>query len=145
MFGSKTKVAAAEPTVIGKGAVIEGMVRVYGPVQVDGHIDGGLSAEGQVSIGPTGCVLGELTADELAVGGRIEGKVSVRNHLHVAPGAVVRGDVRYGSLEVERGGVIDGSTLHGSEETPFSSEPLTSGVPAPAQLPAAMRGAKVAG
>jgi cytoskeletal protein CcmA (bactofilin family) len=145
MFGGKSKADAPEPTVIGKGAVIEGMVRVYGPVQVDGQIDGGLSAEGHVSIGPTGCVLGELIAEELAVGGRIEGKVSVRGHLHVAARAVVRGDVRYGSLQVDRGGVIDGSALHGAEETPFSSELQAAEVPAPPQLPAAMRSAKVAG
>jgi cytoskeletal protein CcmA (bactofilin family) len=146
VFGYKAKSNTPDPTVIGKGTVIEGMVRVYGPVQVDGHIDGGLTAEGHVSIGPTGCVIGELIAEELAVGGRVDGKVTVRNHLYVAPGAMVRGEVRYGSLQVERGGVIDGSAVHGEDPSFTSdasaSEPIAS--PSP-PLPAAIRGAKVAG
>lgn len=118
MFGSKSKArssSSSEPTVIGKGTVIQGTVRVCGRVQVDGSIDGTLIAEGHVSVGPTGVVLGELVAAELAVGGRVEGKVNVRDHLHVAPGGTARGEVRYGSLQVDRGGVIDGSTAHGDE------------------------------
>lgn len=110
MFGSK-KTHPQEPTLIGKGAVIEGTVRVYGPVQVDGQIDGALLAEGHVSVGPTGSVVGELVAEELALGGRVDGRIQVRNHLYIAPGASARGEVRYGTLQVDRGGVIDGSTL----------------------------------
>ena len=114
MFGSKAKTSAStEPTIIGRGTVIEGTVRVAGRVQVDGAIDGSLLAEGHVSVGPTGSILGEVIAHELAVGGRVEGKVSVREHLHIAPQGVCRGDVRYGSLQVDRGGVLDGSTAHG--------------------------------
>ena len=40
MFGKKASRSATEPTVIGRGALIEGNVRASGPLQVDGHIDG---------------------------------------------------------------------------------------------------------
>ena len=110
MFGSR-KAKAPEPTVIGRGAVIEGTVRVFGPVQVDGQIEGSLLADGHVSVGPTGSIVGELVAEELAIGGRVEGQIQVRDHLYIAPGASARGQVRYGSLQVDRGGVLDGSTL----------------------------------
>jgi cytoskeletal protein CcmA (bactofilin family) len=115
MFGNKSKNAATEPTVIGRGTLIEGTLRVSGRVQVDGAIDGMLVAEGPVSVGPSGSIIGEVVAHELAVGGRVEGKVSVREHLHVAPNGVCRGEVRYGSLQVDRGGVLDGSTAHGED------------------------------
>jgi len=113
MFGNKSKSAATEPTVIGRGTVIEGTVRVSGRVQVDGVIDGSLVAEGPVSVGPSGAIIGELIALELAVGGRVEGRVSVQQHLHISPNGITRGEVRYGSLQVERGGVLDGSTARG--------------------------------
>lgn len=116
MFKSKGSASSSEPTVIGKGTMIEGTVKVTGRVQIDGHIDGTLVAEGHVSVGPTGTVIGEVYAEELAVGGRVEGKVNVKNHLHVAPGGTARGEMRYGSLQVDRGGVIDGSTAHGDEK-----------------------------
>jgi cytoskeletal protein CcmA (bactofilin family) len=144
MFRSKTKANATEPTVIGRGTVIEGTVRVSGRVQVDGQIDGTLIAEGHVSVGPNGSIVGEVVADQLAVGGRVEGKVNVREHLHIAPGGSARGDVRYGTLQVDRGGVIDGSTLHGEAGTPNAelvSESTSESAPPP--LPAAARAVSV--
>ena len=115
MFRSKASASnSTEPTVIGRGTVIEGTVRVSGRVQVDGRIDGTLVADGHVSVGPSGAILGEVVAVELAVGGRVEGKVSVREHLHVAPQGIARGELRYGSLQVDRGGVLDGSTANAS-------------------------------
>jgi cytoskeletal protein CcmA (bactofilin family) len=116
MFKSKSSASSSEPTVIGKGTMIQGTVKVSGRVQIDGHIDGTLIADGHVSVGPNGMILGEVYAEELAVGGKVEGKVSVKNHLHIAPGGTARGEMRYGSLQVDRGGVIDGSTAHGEDK-----------------------------
>ena len=111
MFGSKR--AAAEPTVIGQGTAIEGNLRANGRVQIDGHLQGKLEVDGQVSVGPTGSISGEVIADELAIGGRVEGKVTARKHLYVAASGQVHGELCYGTLQVERGAVIDGRALHG--------------------------------
>jgi len=115
MFGTKGRAASGDPTVIGKGTVVEGSVRVSGPVQVDGRIDGALIADGEASIGPTGSVLGDVFADDLMIGGLVDGSVSVRDHLHVAPGGRMTGEARYGSLQIDRGGVLAGSALHGED------------------------------
>jgi len=119
MFGQK-KAAATEPTVIGQGAVIEGSLRVSGRVQVDGRIEGSLIVEGMVSVGPTGSVVGDVEADELAVGGRVEGTVTARKHLYVASTGAVCGELCYGTLQVERGAILDGRALKG-ETTPTVS------------------------
>ena len=115
MFGKKSSSSAssAEPTVIGRGAVVEGTIRLSGHIQIDGHIEGRLEVDGQVSVGPNGSITGEVSADELIIGGKIEGKAIARSHLHVASGGAVRGEVRYGSLQIDRGGLIDGNTGHG--------------------------------
>jgi cytoskeletal protein CcmA (bactofilin family) len=111
--------------------VIEGTVRVTGRVQVDGQIDGTLIAQGNVSVGPSGVISGEVVAHDLVVGGRVEGKVNVTELLHIAPNGIARGEVRYGSLCVDRGGVLDGSTAHGEDTNtlqvdadPASTPPL---------------------
>jgi cytoskeletal protein CcmA (bactofilin family) len=139
MFGRKTP-SAAEPTVIGRGAVIEGNVRATGPIQVDGHIDGTLKVEGQVSIGPSGVVTGELTADEVVVGGRVEGQLTARGLLHVTTGGNVRGEVRYGALQIDRGGLLDGTSTqgHAAEATPRSASLRPSRPPRSSQFPAAV-------
>jgi cytoskeletal protein CcmA (bactofilin family) len=74
MFGSKSE----EPTVIGRGAVIEGTVRVRGRVQVDGRVEGTLEVEGMLSVGPEGRVSGEVIAEDIAVGGEFEGKITAK-------------------------------------------------------------------
>lgn len=111
MFGSKSE----EPTVIGRGAVIEGTVRVKGRVQVDGRVEGMLEVEGTLSVGPEGRIRGEVIAEDIAVGGEIEGKVTARKHLHVVRTGKVRGEVRYDTLQIDRGALLDGRTLHGDE------------------------------
>jgi cytoskeletal protein CcmA (bactofilin family) len=113
MFGNKPVEAA--PTVIGRGAVIEGTIRASGRVQVDGEIEGTLEVDGHVSIGPDGRVKGELTADDVAVGGEVEGRLTARNHLHLVASGRVRGDVRYDTLQVDKGGLLDGRTVHGDD------------------------------
>lgn len=124
MFGKKSASArsSSEPTVIGRGAVVEGTIRLTGHVQVDGHIEGRLEVEGQVSVGPNGVINGEVFADELIIGGKVEGKAIARAHLLVASGGSVRGEVRYGSLQIERGGLIDGTTGHGNKSEPAAAE-----------------------
>jgi cytoskeletal protein CcmA (bactofilin family) len=110
MFGnSKQKQAASGSiTVIAAGSVVEGTLRVKGMLQLDGTIQGILLAEGHVSVGPDGKILGDVTGDNLSIAGRIEGTVNARGHLHVLSSGVVQGGARYASLEVERGGVMDG-------------------------------------
>ena len=82
---------------------------------------GKLEVEGQVSVGPNGIIQGEVVADELVIGGKVEGKAIARAHLHVASGGSVRGEVRYGSLQIDRGGLIDGNTGHGHKAAASSS------------------------
>ncbi|MDD9941359.1 MAG: polymer-forming cytoskeletal protein [Myxococcales bacterium] len=123
MFGNSSNNSRgrdAEPTVIGAGAVIEGTIKVEGRVQLDGRVEGTLDVDGEVSVGPKGCVIGELIGTQVAIGGTAEGKVTVREHLHIVASGRVRGDVRYESLQVDRGGVLDGTTAHGEEEYGFS-------------------------
>lgn len=110
MFGKRQQTAASSAiTVIAAGSIVEGTLRVRGMVQVDGTIDGTLIADGHVSVGPEGRIVGEVTADQLSVGGRVEGKIHAKNHLHVLANGMVRGNARYTSLEIERGGVMDGN------------------------------------
>jgi len=109
MFGKRQQ-SSQSITVIAAGSVVEGTLRVKGMLQLDGTIQGTLIAEGHVSVGPEGRILGDVQADNLSIAGRIEGTVNARGHLHVLASGVVQGGARYASLEVDRGGVMDGRT-----------------------------------
>lgn len=103
-------------TVIGAGTVIEGTLRVAGTIQVDGTIRGDLISDGHVDVGPKGVVHGHVTGESVAVGGRVEGRVTARTVLHMVKTGLVKGDVSYGTLQVDRGATIEG-TLQGQART----------------------------
>jgi cytoskeletal protein CcmA (bactofilin family) len=115
VFGKRPKPPAAVPTditIIAAGSAVEGKLLIRGAVRVDGAVNGAVVADGSVVIGPEGKVLGEVEADDLTVAGRVDGIVRVRGHLRVQATGAVQGHARYTTLEVERGGVMDGSTTH---------------------------------
>jgi cytoskeletal protein CcmA (bactofilin family) len=103
-------------TVIGAGTVFEGTLRVAGTIQVDGTVRGDLLADGHVDVGPKGIVEGQVSGDSVAIGGRVEGRVTARTVLHMVKTGLVKGDVHYGSLQVDRGANIEG-TLQGQART----------------------------
>jgi cytoskeletal protein CcmA (bactofilin family) len=111
MFGKKQQTSSTV-TVIAQGSTVEGTMRARGMLQVDGLIDGTLIVEGHVSVGPEGEIRGNVTADNLAIGGRVQGRLEARGHLHVLRTGHVCGEVRYTTLEVDRGGVMDGRASH---------------------------------
>lgn len=123
MIGSKSKVRA-EPTVIGQGVVIQGSIRTAAAVHVQGRVEGVLIAEAEAVIGKHGSVLGDVLAEQLTVEGAIEGNVSVQGHLRVAASGVLRGEVRYGTLQVDRGGILAGNALHGEDVITIEAEAL---------------------
>jgi cytoskeletal protein CcmA (bactofilin family) len=135
MIGSKSKARAAEPTVIGNGTVIEGSVRSAASVRLHGRVEGVLIAEGDAIIGSTGSVLGDVMAEQLTLEGAIDGNVSVRGHLRVAPSGVLRGEVRYGTLQVERGGILAGNALHGEDVITIEAEAMEEVEDEPMSLP----------
>jgi cytoskeletal protein CcmA (bactofilin family) len=107
MFGKKKN---GGPTIIGRGATFRGVLEVEGGLQVDGRVEGELEATGGVSVGPDGRIKGEMTVDELALAGQMDGTLVVHGQLHMLSTGVLTGEVAYGTLQVDRGAVIEGRT-----------------------------------
>jgi cytoskeletal protein CcmA (bactofilin family) len=110
-----TKEERAGPTVLAAGVELEGRLHAKGAVRVEGAVFGTISAA-SVVVAEQGGVLGEVHAEQLSVRGALLGLAFARDRLHVAPRGLIRGHARYALLEVERGGVIDGSSTEASGE-----------------------------
>jgi cytoskeletal protein CcmA (bactofilin family) len=113
---SEARMSSNKATVIGSGAVIEGSIRAQGSVRVEGVVNGVLIVEGDAAIAPGGEVIGDVLADDLSICGRLDGNTSVRDHLHVASTGSLYGDARYGTLQVDRGGVLVGRPMPGEDK-----------------------------
>ena len=95
-------------TIIGKGSSITGNLRINGFVRLDGDIDGNLETDGNIIIGDSARIKGDVKAKAVIVGGIIKGNVKAAESVKVLAEAAVIGDIISRKVQVE-----DKATFHG--------------------------------
>lgn len=103
-------------TLIGAGTVIDGNVSFSGGMRIDGQVNGNVSSvDGKPStlvLSEQGVVNGDVSVTYLVVNGAIRGAVSAGEYLELHAKARVTGDVRYKTLEIQLGGMLEGRLIH---------------------------------
>ena len=105
-------VSSKAAACISQGIRIKGEVTGSEDLFVDGQVDGKLNlTNGSLTIGPNGYVKADVTAREVIVRGRVDGKVSGRDKVQLWSTGQVTGEVQTDRLAIE-----DGATLRGKVE-----------------------------
>jgi cytoskeletal protein CcmA (bactofilin family) len=78
-------------------------------MKVDGRIDGSVTHARQVLLGRGATIKGNVLADEVVVGGTVEGGIRAGERLELQTTAVVNGDIETKSIVVLEGARINGS------------------------------------
>lgn len=106
-------------TIIGTGVVIDGKLSSNSDVRIDGTVKGDIKAEGNVTVGESGEVNGQINAEIITLGGKITGSVNAKEKLVLEAKALLKGDIITKILVVEAGAKFDGnSKMDGKEFTP---------------------------
>ena len=100
--------AEAPMSIIPSGMKITGDLECAGVVKIDGRIDGSVTGARQVLLGRGGAVHGNVIADELVVGGVVDGGIVAAERLELQATAVVNGDIETKSIIVLEGARING-------------------------------------
>ncbi len=103
---SRAKRGNLGPSIITSDVVIDGNLISNGELQIDGEVNGHVSARAAV-IDINGIIHGEVVAEDVIVRGRIIGPIRAV-HVHILNGAHVQGDVRNETISIENGAFIDG-------------------------------------
>ena len=113
-------------TIIGRGTIIKGNLEGSGNIRIDGDIDGDVSVTGNMVIGESGNVQGNIKADSLTVGGTIKGNADCDGNLCIQAKGQLIGDIRARSLNIAEGGIFKGRS---EMDTRFgiSTAPIVSG------------------
>ena len=116
MFRKQNKPEGRIDTLIGSSTRIEGNVLFSGGLRIDGAVRGNVCAlpdqPGTIVLSEHARVDGEVQAAHIVVNGTINGPVHAGETLELQPSARVRGDVRYKSLEIHHGAVVEGKLVH---------------------------------
>jgi cytoskeletal protein CcmA (bactofilin family) len=110
-FGSDSKRLTVGKDMSLKGAEISDCDRLV----IEGTIDGNLTSGRFLEIDFSGIFKGSAVVDNAEIAGTFEGDLTVHNRLSIHASGLVRGKMRYGQLEIERGGRVNGEAEHDGE------------------------------
>ena len=104
-------------TIIGRGTVFEGKMKVDNSVRVDGSFKGELSCTGSLTISQTGDVDAQLEGKDIYVNGQVHGKLRAEK-VRLDSQARFVGDIEAAALQIAEGAVFHGrSTMaQGAED-----------------------------
>ncbi len=116
-------ISAASPISSRATACISQGIKIHGEVTgsedlfVDGEVDGKLDlGNASVTIGPNGRVKADVTAREIIVRGRVDGKITARERVHLWSSGQVIGEVQSDRLSIEDGAVLRGKVDTGKRQ-----------------------------
>ena len=112
----ETTVGKDAVTIISEGVIIEGKLSSKGNVRIDGTINGNLQVSGNVTVGKSGLVNGEVTGQMIIHGGKIEGTLRASDKVVLEGSSILKGDIITKILVVEEGAVFDGNSSMSSKE-----------------------------
>jgi cytoskeletal protein CcmA (bactofilin family) len=98
-----------DPSQIGKSFRIKGDINGSGELYIDGHVQGTVHLPGdRVTVGPNGTAAADITAAEVSVLGRVQGKLMVNERVDIRKDGSVIGDVSAARISIEDGAVFSG-------------------------------------
>ncbi|HLB79501.1 MAG TPA: polymer-forming cytoskeletal protein, partial [Dongiaceae bacterium] len=117
--------------IVGREIVLTGEIRACERMVVEGRVEASLTDSRTIEIAQSGVFKGAAQIDTADISGRFEGDLVVRERLVLRSTGRIEGSVRYGEIEIERGGVICGEI----EQLPEGSRAMGTSLPeAPARL-----------
>ena len=113
-MAKEVPVSSKAAACISQGIKIKGEVTGSEDLFVDGQVDGKLNlTNGSLTIGPNGYVKADVTAREVIVRGRVDGKVSGRDKVQLWSTGQVTGEVQTDRLAIEDGAMLRGKVEAG--------------------------------
>lgn len=103
-------------TLIGEGSTFEGRIRSEASLRVEGHVNGDIECEGDVTIGENGEARSNITARNVTIAGKVYGNVTTKGLLTITATGQLYGNTMSQSLVIAEGGVFQGQSKMNSDK-----------------------------
>ena len=117
-------------SILSSDLQITGNLKTLGDIQVEGRVDGNISAH-LLTIGEGATVKGEIIADDVVVNGHVIGRLRGLK-VRLTSTAQVEGDIIHKTIAIESGAHFEGSVQR-------QDDPLNPGSAKKAEAPAALK------
>lgn len=101
--------------LISAGLIIEGKIQGSGHVRIAGHFNGDVQIEGNLTIESGARLTGQVRAQNVVVGGELEGNIEGATRVEILETGILSGDLKAGSLVVAAGSRMRGRVEFGWE------------------------------
>ncbi|MDD5058458.1 MAG: polymer-forming cytoskeletal protein [Sideroxydans sp.] len=119
MFSKNNKPQNRIDSLIGLGTKVKGDVFFTGGLRVDGEITGNVVADqakaSTLVLSEHARVDGEIKVTHLVVNGVVNGPILASEYMELQSKAKVTGDVKYKTMEIQLGAMVEGKLMHISE------------------------------
>ncbi len=134
-----THIMTSVETILGTGAYMEGTLKVQGDARIEGHFKGKIQVDGNLTVGESGQVEGEIHAKNAIVNGHVKGELYVEEKVEFQANARFEGEVECKGLIVHDGVTFDGTCYMSKKKSQrsadFLMEPGETGEPTYAPEP----------
>ncbi|GAB6086953.1 bactofilin family protein [Alkaliphilus crotonatoxidans] len=109
-------------SIIDKDCYLEGMLRAKGTLRIDGSFKGEIVVDGNLFIGETGKIIGNIQVNNLMVAGEIQGNITAAEQLRIATGGSLYGDVWVKSFILDENAIFEGSCKMQKESSSLADD-----------------------
>jgi cytoskeletal protein CcmA (bactofilin family) len=105
--GNSSGPAARTPSHLGQDMRIKGQIRGDEDLRIDGNVEGPISlGNHRLTVGQTGEILGEITAREIVVYGKVKGNLRALDRIEIKKDASVMGDLTTVRIMIDEGAYV---------------------------------------
>ncbi len=118
---SVTPAAAARTTTtkrvltVGPDIQMKGEITTCDRVVIEGVVDAAMRDVHTVELTESGSLKGTAEVEDAEISGSFEGDITVRGKLTIYSTGKVRGNITFGEIEIQRGGLISGNVRNASD------------------------------
>lgn len=95
-------------TTLSESTFFDGEMKFKESLRIDGKYEGTINAKGLLVLGPNSLLTGDITCDEVIIGGEVRGNVFAKVRLELLETAKLYGDIRTAKLKIADGVVFEG-------------------------------------
>lgn len=92
---------------IGVNSSFKGDIRTKGTIRIDGNMEGNVDSDWLI-VGEKGVLKGDVRANGVIVGGKIEGMVTAKEIIEIRGKGEISGDINTPKLSVSEGAILNG-------------------------------------
>lgn len=109
MFGKKEEFTSKIDSLIGENTKIIGKVEGSGSLRIDGFIAGDIDYNGDIVIGETAKVEGNIFCNNLSLSGKVKGNIISKSKLTILPEGSLIGDTEVANLIIHENAYFNGN------------------------------------